>query len=59
MPCPGPFHCSHMADYIYDVCALPDPDRSILACDVELTPFHVGLCGRTFGLCLFGQSPRL
>ena len=59
MPCPGPFHYSHMADYIYDVCPLPDPDLSIIACGVELTPFHVGLCGRTFVLCLFGQCPRL
>ena len=59
MPCPGPFHCSHMADYIYYFCPLPDPDvgLSILVCDVEHTPFHVGLCGRTFVLCLFGQCP--
>ena len=61
MPCLVPFHCSHMADYIYDVCPLPDPDvgLSSFVCDVEHTPFHVGLCGRTFVLCLFGQCPRL
>ena len=37
MPCPGPFHCSHSVDYIYDFCPLPDPDvgLSILVCDVE------------------------
>ena len=26
MPCPRPFHFSHIADYIYDFCPLPDPD---------------------------------
>ena len=26
MLCPGPFHFSHNADYIYDVCPLPDSD---------------------------------
>ena len=37
MPCPGPFHFSHTADYIYDFCLLPDPDvgMTILVCDVE------------------------
>ena len=59
MPCPGPFHFSHIADYIYDFCLLPDPDfgLSILVCDVEHTSFHFGLCGRKFFLCLFGQCP--
>ena len=45
MPCPGSFHFSHIADYIYDLCPLPDRD--------------VGLCGRKFVLCLFGQCPGL
>ena len=42
MSCPGPFHFSHSVDYIYDFCALPDPDvsLSILVCDVEHTSFH-------------------
>ena len=57
MPCPGPFHLSHIADYIYDFCLLPDPNvfLSILVglCDVEHTSFHFGLCGRKFVLCLF------
>ena len=26
MLCPGSFHFSHIADYIYDFCPLPDPD---------------------------------
>ena len=26
MSCPIPFHFSHIADYIYDFCFLPDPD---------------------------------
>ena len=58
MPCPGPFHFSHIADYI---CRLPDPDvgLSILICDVEHTSFRFGLCGRKFVLCLFGQCPGL
>ena len=59
MPCPGPFHFSHIADYIYDLCLLPDPDvgLSILVCDVEHTSFHFGLRGRKFVLWLFGQCP--
>ena len=61
MPCPIPFHFSHIADYIYDFCLLPDPDvgLSVLVCDVEHTSFHFGLCGRKFVLCLFGQCPGL
>ena len=48
MPCPGPFHFSHIADYIYDFCPLPDPDvcPSVIVCDVERTSFYFGLCGR-------------
>ena len=54
-------HFSHIADYIYDFCPLPDPDvgLSILLCDVEHTSFHFGLCGHKFVLCLFGQCPGL
>ena len=39
MPCSGPFHFPHIADYVYDFCPLPDPDvdLSILACGVEHT----------------------
>ena len=46
MPCPGPFHFSHIADF----CRLPDPDvgLSILVCDVEHTYFHFDLSGRKF-----------
>ena len=45
MPCPGPFHFSHIADYIYNFCPLSDPDvgLSILASDVKHTAFHFGL----------------
>ena len=59
MPCPGPFHFSHIVGYIYDLCPLPDPDvgLSIVVCDVEHTSFHFGLCCRKFVLCLFGQCP--
>ena len=58
MPCQRPFHFSHSVDYIYDFCPLPDPDvcLSILVCDGEHTPFHFGLCGRKFVLCLFRSS---
>ena len=62
MPCPGPFHFSHIADYIYDFCPLPDPDVDLsiqVVCDVEHTSFHFGLCGCKFVLCLFGQCPGL
>ena len=47
MHCPGPFHFSHIADYINDFCPLTDPDAglSILVCDVEHTYFHFCLCG--------------
>ena len=43
MPCPGPFHIFHIADYIYDLCPLLDPDvgLSILVCDVEHTSFRL------------------
>ena len=56
VPGPGPLHFSHIADYMYDFCYLPDPDvdLSLLVCDVEYTSFHFGLCGRKFVLCLFG-----
>ena len=63
--CPAQDHFifSHIADYIYDFCLLPDPDvgLSVLVglCDVEHTSFHFGLCGRKFVLCLFGQCPGL
>ena len=37
MPCPGRFHFSHIADYIYDFCLLPGPDvgLSIIVCGGE------------------------
>ena len=37
MTCPGPFHFSHIADYIYDFCLLPDPHVGIYipVCDVD------------------------
>ena len=56
MPCPRPLIFSHIADYVYDVCPPSDPDvgHSVLACDVERTSFHFGMCGRKFVLCLFG-----
>ena len=63
MPFPGPFHLSHIADYIYAFCPLPDPESdvglSILVCDVEHTYFHFGLCDGKFVLCLFGECPGL
>ena len=36
MPCPGPFHFSHIANVIYDFCPLTDPDvgLSLLVCEV-------------------------
>ena len=50
-----------MADYVYVSCSLPDPDvgPTVLVRDVELTSFHVGLCGRKFVMCLFDQCPGL
>ena len=58
MPCPGPFHFLHIADYIYDVCPLPvsGVGHFIIVCDDD-TSFHFGLRGRKFVLCLFGQCP--
>ena len=57
MPCPEPLHFSHIADYMYDFCPLPDPDvgLSILVCDVEHAYFQFGMCGRKFVMCLFGM----
>ena len=60
MPCPGPFHFSYIAEYIYNFFPLPDPhvDLSILVCDVSRTFLSIlGLCLRKFVLCLFGQCP--
>ena len=39
MLCPGPLHCSPIADYVYDVCPLFDADvgPSVLVRDVEDT----------------------
>ena len=31
----------------------------VIACDVENTSFHFGICGRKFVLCLFGECPCL
>ena len=61
MPCPGPLDFSHIADYTYDLCPLPDPDvcLSVLVCDAEHTSFYFGLCDRKFVLCLFGECPGL
>ena len=55
------FIFSHIADYIYDLCPLPDPDvgLSILVSDVKHTSFHICLCCRKFVMCLFGQCPCL
>ena len=36
VPCSGPFHFSHIADYFYDFCPLPDLDvgpPDLLVCD--------------------------
>ena len=59
MLCPGSFNRSHIADYIYDFCPLPDPDvgPSVIVHDDEHTSFHAGVCGRQFVLCLFGECP--
>ena len=49
MPCPGPYHVSHIADYVYNFSPFSHPDvgHSVLDCDVEHTSFHFGLCGKT------------
>ena len=26
MPCPGPLHFLHIADYVYEFCPISDPD---------------------------------
>ena len=59
MPCSEPLHVSHSADYICDFCPLPGPDvvPSVLVCAVVHTSLRVGLCGRKFVLCLFGECP--
>ena len=57
MPCPVPFHFSHIADYIYDFCPLPDPEVcvSILVSYVEYTSFQFGMC---VGPCsLISETP--
>ena len=61
MPCSEPRNFSHISDYICDFCSLPDPDvvPSVLVCAVVHTSLRVGLCGRKFVLCLFGECPGL
>ena len=59
--CPAQEHfiCSHCWLYLWLVSS-PWPICSSLypcICDVEHTSLHVGLCGRKFVLCLFGQCP--
>ena len=49
MTCTGPFHFSYSVD--------PYVRISIFVCYVEHPSFHVGMCGRKFVLCLFGQCP--
>ena len=59
--CPvlGPLHFSHITDYVYDFCPLPDPDvgLSVPVCDGELyTTFDFGLGSTKFVLWLVTQS---
>ena len=53
---PGPFHFSHIADYIYDFCPLPVPGGG-LSVLVEHTYFHFGPVSRKFVLCWCGDCP--
>ena len=57
--CRGPLYFTHIAEYVYDVYPISDPDvgLSFLVRDVDHTSLHVGLCGRKFVLCLFGECP--
>ena len=61
MPCPGPLHFSHIADYVYsyyDFFPLPVSEFGP-ACCVEHTSFHFGLCGRRkYVLCWFSLSVK-
>ena len=47
MLCPGPSHCSHIADYVYNVCPLPDPD-GVLWKQV-VTVWHAGIVFQNVG----------
>ncbi len=58
IPCPRLFHFSHSVDYIWDSCPLPDPDVDVSIL-FEHTSLRVGLFGRKFVLCIFGQCPGL
>ena len=42
VPCQGPLHLSHIADYVEDFCPLSAPDvgPSVLVRGVEHTSFH-------------------
>ena len=61
MPYPRLFHFSHIADYIYDFCPLPDPDvgLSILVCDVEHTSYHFGLCRGKTDIQIYRQTEQM
>ena len=57
MACSGPLQNSHIADYVYDFCHLPDPDVLLsFACDAEHTSFHFGLCDHKFVICTICHS---
>ena len=55
VPCPGPFQFSHITDYMYDFCGLPDPDVdiSILLCDVGHIFLSILFCAAVRWLCAF------
>ena len=53
---PGLLHFTHIADYVYDFCHLPDAKvcTSVLVCDIEHNYLHFGLCGcKHVFVCLF------
>ena len=63
MTCARPFHFPHIADYIYDInFVLPLKQMLVflsLYVMLSILLIHVGPCGCTFVLCLFGQCPSI
>ena len=55
VPCPGPFNCFYIDDYVYDLRPLSLTQMLLLLyVYVEHDSFHFTLCGRKFVLFEFG-----
>ena len=59
MPCPGPFHFSHIADYIYDFCLTQMLVFPSLYVMLVFAPYVIAGSTHELYTCLFRQVGRL